>query len=159
MIIVSLIVVTVTNMLQMTNVEGKAFTVIKKLDVKNNLKENAALVITKAARLHLKLKRGSLIFKHDIIGLGEAIETFQKIRRKYQNVKDMGQNQIDEILREFTSVQKTNDEMIVYMSALANMVQKLKTEKDDLEKDLHPTLTDSATQEVVQNRQTLKKIE
>jgi len=35
MIIVSLIVVTVTNTLQMTNVEGKAFTVIKKLNIKN----------------------------------------------------------------------------------------------------------------------------
>lgn len=136
MIIVSLIVVTVTNTLQMTNVEGKAFTVIKKLNSKNQLKEKAAFVITKSALLHLKVKNSKTIFKHEIIDLGDSIEQFQKYRRKYQNIKDMGQNQIDEILKEFTNVQKTNDEMIVYMSALASMVQSLKAEKLDLEKEL-----------------------
>jgi hypothetical protein len=83
MVIVSLIVVTVTNMLQMTNVEGKAFTVIKKLNKKNQLKDKAAFVITKAAKLHLKIKKHSKIFKHEIIDLGESIETFQKYRLKY----------------------------------------------------------------------------
>ena len=56
MIIVSLILVTVTNTLYMTSVEGKAFTVIKKLSKKTALKEKAALVITKAAKLHLQIK-------------------------------------------------------------------------------------------------------
>jgi hypothetical protein len=51
-------------------------------------------------------------------------------------VKDMGQNQIGEILKEFSNLQKTNDEMIIYMSALASMVQKLKTEKLELEKEI-----------------------
>lgn len=92
MVIVSLIVVTVTNMLQMTNVEGKAFTVIKKLNKKNRLKEQAAMVITKAAKLHLKIKHHSRIYKHEIIDLGESIEIFQQYRVNYQNVKDMGQN-------------------------------------------------------------------
>jgi hypothetical protein len=37
----------------MSSVEGKAFTVIKKLNKKNQLKEMAAIVITKAVKLHL----------------------------------------------------------------------------------------------------------
>ena len=48
----------------------------------------------------------------------------------------MGQNQIGEILKEFSNLQKTNDEMIIYMSALASMVQKLKTEKEVLENEI-----------------------
>ena len=60
----------------MTSVEGKAFTVIKKLNKKNILKDKAAIVITKAAKLHLQIKHKQKIMKHQIIDLGESIEEF-----------------------------------------------------------------------------------
>lgn len=117
----------------MTHIESKAFTVIKKLKQKKRLKNLAAVVITKSAKLHLKIKHNHCIFKHEIIDLGECIEQFQIQRRIEVNIKDIGQNRVDEILKEFTKVQKTNDEMMIYMSSLASMVEKLKGEKEELE--------------------------
>lgn len=150
MIIVSLILVTVTNTLYMTSVEGKAFTVIKKLNKKNSLKEKAAVVITKAARLHLQIKHKKKIMKHEIIDLGESIEEFYLCRRQYKNIKDIGQNQIGEIIKEFSLVQKTNQETMLYISSLANMVSNLKIQNKDLRSKLgvlEPSEKDAKTNE------------
>ena len=52
-IVISLIVVTVQNSLEMTNVESKAYTVIKKIQLTQTMRDRAAMVIGKASRIFL----------------------------------------------------------------------------------------------------------
>ena len=93
-------------------------------------------MISKAAKLHLQIKHKQKVMKHQIIDFGESIEEFYMCRRQYRNIKDIGQNQMGEVIKEFSLVKKTNDETILYISTLANMVTKLKREKDELERRL-----------------------
>ena len=54
-IVISLIVVTVQNSLEMTNVESKAYTVIKKIQLTQTMRDRAAMVIGKASRIFLEV--------------------------------------------------------------------------------------------------------
>lgn len=56
-VIVSFVVVTVRNELEMTTLESKAYTVIKKIEIKNKMKHEAATIIGKAAKLYLQVKK------------------------------------------------------------------------------------------------------
>lgn len=55
-IVISLIVVTVQNSLEMSNVESKAYTVVKKMQLTSTMRERAAMVIGKASRIFLEVK-------------------------------------------------------------------------------------------------------
>ena len=68
-IIVSLIIVTITNMLEMTLVESKAFSVVQKTQLKKQLKEKAALVITKASKLWKNVKDKEDIASYRVVEL------------------------------------------------------------------------------------------
>lgn len=56
-VIVSMVVVSVMNLFEMNNLESKAYTVIKKLRIKNRMKNTAAGIIGKITKLHLNLKK------------------------------------------------------------------------------------------------------
>jgi len=58
-VIVSMVVVTVINLFEMSKLESKAFTIINKLTTKKIMKEKAALIIQRVMRLHLKIKKFS----------------------------------------------------------------------------------------------------
>ena len=136
-VLVSIIIVTATNLLEMNQVEAKAFTAIKKVVLKNELKEKAADVIGKAARLHLGIKSKNKIFSHKVIEFGNQLGDFHKEYRAYNQEKGLQVNQVDEVLKEFDYVKKTNREILMYISVLANMVDDfsdkiIKAEQQDL---------------------------
>lgn len=82
-IIVSLIIVTITNMLEMSIVESKAFSVVQKTNLKKKLKEKAALVITKASKLWKNVKDKEDIASYRVVELSNQVEEFKKCKNKY----------------------------------------------------------------------------
>lgn len=77
-VIVSMVVVTVMNLFEMTNLESKAYTVIKKLRIKKRMKEKASGIIGKMSRLHLRLKKGDNVEVKDVFKLNNLIGDFKK---------------------------------------------------------------------------------
>jgi Ion channel len=55
-VIVSIVVLTVQNLFEMSSLESKAYTVVQKINIKKDIREHAAEVITRLSKLHLKLK-------------------------------------------------------------------------------------------------------
>ena len=80
-IIVSVMVVAVTNSLEMTNLESKAYTVIKKLAIKNRMRDQAADIITKAVRMYLKVKNKKKIHTSKVFELNNRTQEFKRDRR------------------------------------------------------------------------------
>lgn len=74
-------VVAVTNELEMTSLQAKAFTVINKTEAKIKMKKEAAKVIGKSARLFLKLKNKDKIKSKEVFELDKIIGNF-KIKRR-----------------------------------------------------------------------------
>lgn len=89
-VIVSLIIVTVTNMLEMNLVEYRAFKVAKKLRLKKKLETQAAMVITKAARIWKKVKDRSDIPSYKVTELTNQVEDFHRANNGYLNEKEEG---------------------------------------------------------------------
>lgn len=122
----SLIVITVRNLLDMSSVETKAFTAVKAKIIKNKLKEKAAFVITRAAHLHLQLKKKMPIHTHKVLNLNKSMHDFKKYSRKYKNHVNYQVNQIEDVLKEFDTIKTSNDEIMLYMSVLGNMVDRVR---------------------------------
>ena len=131
-IIVSLIIVTITNMLEMSIVESKAFSVVQKTNLKKQLKEKAAILITKASKLWKNVKDRKDVPSYKVVELSNQVEEFKKYKNKYMNENEDGAGQIQEVFREFEILNNTNKEMKLNLGILANMVQDLRTEISEL---------------------------
>lgn len=113
-------------MLEMNLVEYRAFKVAKKLRLKKKLENQAALVITKAARIWKKVKEKSDIPSYKVTELTNQVEDFQRVKNGYQNEKEEGLGQIQEVFREFEILKNTNKEMKINLGVLANMVNQIR---------------------------------
>lgn len=80
-VIISIMVVAVTNELEMSSLQSKAFTVIKKISIKEKMKHEAASVLGKAARLYLNIKKHRSIKAKNVYKLNRKILRFKKLRR------------------------------------------------------------------------------
>lgn len=80
-VVISLMVVAVTNKLEMTNLQSKAFTVITRVNTKDKVKIKAASLIGKACKIHLKIKRDQNIRVLDLFRLNKTIIEFKNLRK------------------------------------------------------------------------------
>lgn len=80
-IIISIMVVAVTNKLEMTTLQAKAYSVIKKVEIKQEYKKQAALLIGKTSKLHLMMKKVDKVPVKDIYELEETVNDFKYLRR------------------------------------------------------------------------------
>ena len=80
-IVVSLIVVTVQNSLELSNVESKAHTVIKKIQLTEKMRDRAAMVIGKASRIFLEVKDKLPIQTTQIFEYSNSVRYFKDSRR------------------------------------------------------------------------------
>lgn len=122
----SLMVIAVRNLLDMSSVEAKAFTAVKAKMFKSKLKQKASFVITRAAHLHLLLKKKEPIQTHKVLNLNKSIQEFKKYSRKYKNQVNYQVNQIEDVLKEFDTIKSSNSEVLLYMSVLGSMVDKVR---------------------------------
>lgn len=79
--ILSVMVVAVTNELEMDNLQSKAYTVIRKISIKDKMKKEAASVIGKAAKLYLSIKKNKSIKAENVFKLNRKILGFKSLRR------------------------------------------------------------------------------
>lgn len=87
-VIVSIVVVSVMNLLQMSSLESKAFTIIKKLEHRSKLKDHAAHAIGKFAKLYLALKNKRDLSTRKIFELSKSLEEFKLANRFYRAERD-----------------------------------------------------------------------
>lgn len=80
-VVVSMIVVTVMNMLEMTTTESKAFTVIKRTAIRKDLVNSSSTLISRAMKLHLKIKKRQAIETKAVYKFNQAINEFKSISR------------------------------------------------------------------------------
>jgi len=80
-VVVSMIVVTVMNMLDMSNVESKAFTVIKRMNIRGGLRQRAAMVVCKAMRMNMQIKKHQPIATREVYDMTNSIEEFKETLR------------------------------------------------------------------------------
>jgi hypothetical protein len=77
-IIVSIVVVSVTNLLEMSKMETNSYTIIKKLEFKSKMKESAAKVIKQLIRTHLKIKNRKPFDIAKVFELNKNLDVFKK---------------------------------------------------------------------------------
>ena len=80
-IIVSVMVVAVNNSLEMTSLESKAYIVIKKLRIRSRMRHQAAQIMTKAAKMYLKVKNNKNIESKKVFELNHITQKFKRDRR------------------------------------------------------------------------------
>jgi potassium intermediate/small conductance calcium-activated channel subfamily N protein 2 len=80
-IIVSIVVVTVTNLLEMEKVESKAFTTINRVQLKAKVKKQAAKVIQQLLRLHMKTVKKKSLKSSALFKLDRNLEEFKKVNK------------------------------------------------------------------------------
>lgn len=145
-------VVAVTNELEMSSLQSKAFTVIKKISIKEKMKVEAASVLGKAARLYLNIKKHRSIKAQNVYRLNRKILTFKNLRR-YEDFcqnfdrffirqyrSEENSNDSEDIFREFERMKNTNKEIMMFLSVVAKMIsvskenimQKLVSNEDKL---------------------------
>ena len=129
-VIVSIVVVTVMNIFQMSPLESKAYTVIKKINIRKRMKQKSAEVISDLCKLHLRVKHNLSVRVSDLYNLSNKLEEFSNDNRKYKNLKDT--NPTEEIFREFDRIRGSNTENMLFNSVLAKMIVKL-SQGEDLE--------------------------
>jgi hypothetical protein len=76
-VIVSMVVLAVLTLFEMPKLESKAFTIIKKLTFKSEMKKQAALIIQNALRLHLKMRKQRPLQTKKVFHLKNLIEEFR----------------------------------------------------------------------------------
>lgn len=79
-VVISMMVVAVNNKMDMSGLEAKAYTVINKVEIKTEMKKRAADVITKAAKVYLKVKKQDSIEVKRIFDFNDTITKFKHIR-------------------------------------------------------------------------------
>lgn len=80
-VVISFMVVAVRNKLDMTGLEAKAYTVINKVEIKKDIKKNAAEIIGKAAKIYLNVKKDVTISVNSIFKLNDSIVKFKGLRK------------------------------------------------------------------------------
>lgn len=80
-IVISIMVVAVTNKLEMNSLQSKAYTVMRKVSMKEKMKDEAAKVIGKATRLYLNIKSSKAIKVQEVFSLNRRIMKFKNTRR------------------------------------------------------------------------------
>lgn len=121
-VIVSIVVVTVMNTFQMSPLESKAFTVIKKLNIRKRMTDQAACIISHLSKLHLQVKHNEQLPVYRLYELMNNLDSFSHDHREYKNMKDT--NSTEEIMREFDRLKTLSTEMMMYISVLAKMVMR-----------------------------------
>jgi len=92
--VVSIMVVTITNVLAMDSLEEKSLVVLRRLELKKKQKKEAAFILTNIARLGMNKKKISNPELRDkkneeIVGdLKRHLNTFKQISRKIKGVED-----------------------------------------------------------------------
>lgn len=146
-VIVSIVVVTVMNIFQMSPLESKAYTVIKKINIRKRMKSSAANIISHLSKLHLKVKHNKSLKVSSLYELSNHMDQFGNDSRKYKNMKDL--NPTEEIFREFDRLRSANTEIMLFISVLAKMVTKVTSQEGSL--DQAPNSSDhKITQVLVQ---------
>jgi len=82
-IIVSIVVVSVNNLLEMSKMETNAYTVIKRLGFKSSMKKSAAKVIKQLIRTHLKIKKRNPLDVSKVFKLNKNLDKFKKNLRYF----------------------------------------------------------------------------
>lgn len=80
-IVISIMVVAVTNQLEMNSLQSKAYTVIRKINLKEKMKKEAAGVIGKALKLYMSIKKEEPVKVENVFGLNRKISKFKNYRR------------------------------------------------------------------------------
>jgi len=92
--VVSIMVVTITNVLAMDNLEEKALVVLRRLELKREQKKEAAFILTNIAKLGMNKKKISNPNLRDkkneeVVGdLKRHLNTFKQITRRIKGVED-----------------------------------------------------------------------
>lgn len=80
-IIISVMVVAVTNKLEMSNLQSKAYTVISKIRIKKDVQNKAASILGMASRMFLKLKKDKVISVNYLHKFNKDLVKFRKARK------------------------------------------------------------------------------
>lgn len=120
-VIVSIVVVTIQNIFQMSPLESKACTIIKKIMIRTQMSEKASYIIGKLSKLQLALKNRSDLRIAKIYELTNMMDSFSADKRTYKNLKDL--NDTEEIFREFDRQRTSSNELLVFMSVLARAIK------------------------------------
>ena len=153
--IVSMMVVTISNLFQMSGQEKKAFSAITRLTLKKKINLNAAKVITMVTKIHKKIKTRQPVSRDDIIKLKKSQVLLKKNNRMYSAASDF--NVMEEMLRQFYQQKGENNEMMLYVSLLGGFI--IEVVKNLGIEDNFDITTKKLAQSLVQERKNLKKIE
>eukprot|EP01017_Pseudomicrothorax_dubius_P034559 TRINITY_DN4758_c0_g1_i5.p2 TRINITY_DN4758_c0_g1~~TRINITY_DN4758_c0_g1_i5.p2 ORF type:complete len:181 (+),score=36.83 TRINITY_DN4758_c0_g1_i5:921-1463(+) len=99
--VVSLMVVTLSNFLNMSTPEMKAFNVIERIQIKNDLKQLASKVIKQLVIMRRKSRNGETLTVMDAADLRRCMDEFKLVNRAYKSITDEGTSLSEEMTRQF----------------------------------------------------------
>lgn len=126
-VVVSMIVVTVMNMLEMSGAESKAFTVSKKMSLRKQMTEDSGVVLGKFMSLNWKIRKKLKIDSSTVFDFIKSVSKFNSSHRDYRNEKH--ENQTENIFTQFSRLKDSNEELKVYMSVMANGLKQIMDKK------------------------------
>eukprot|EP01017_Pseudomicrothorax_dubius_P026083 TRINITY_DN2884_c0_g2_i1.p1 TRINITY_DN2884_c0_g2~~TRINITY_DN2884_c0_g2_i1.p1 ORF type:complete len:363 (+),score=57.18 TRINITY_DN2884_c0_g2_i1:436-1524(+) len=93
----SLGVISINKYLQLSFLENKAFSTVRRLLARNDMKKDAMTLIGRVAEL---MRRGKRVSDHQVFELRKYVNTFKEGRRGYESLRDEASNLSEEFQRQ-----------------------------------------------------------
>eukprot|EP01017_Pseudomicrothorax_dubius_P019658 TRINITY_DN2158_c0_g1_i3.p1 TRINITY_DN2158_c0_g1~~TRINITY_DN2158_c0_g1_i3.p1 ORF type:complete len:275 (+),score=81.80 TRINITY_DN2158_c0_g1_i3:816-1640(+) len=130
--VVSLMVVTLTNVLNMGALELKAYSVIERLEMKHTMRTAAREVVDQALRMTVRSRRGQRIPKEMVGDLRKKINEFKSVNRHYKSMLDEATNISEDMARQFDFLHDEIRSSVEQQTAIAGSTDKISERMDKM---------------------------
>eukprot|EP01017_Pseudomicrothorax_dubius_P043011 TRINITY_DN7096_c0_g1_i9.p1 TRINITY_DN7096_c0_g1~~TRINITY_DN7096_c0_g1_i9.p1 ORF type:complete len:420 (-),score=80.24 TRINITY_DN7096_c0_g1_i9:81-1340(-) len=123
--IISIMVVSLTNLLNMGMLESKAYSVIERLQSRSQLKNLAASALSYIGKISISTKNGGHVTQKNISELRAKLNNFKDVRRQYDAMLDEGSTLAEDMVREFELIRRELIEVNAGQEELIEIAQTL----------------------------------
>ena len=137
--VVSLMVVALTNILEMGPLEQKAYHVLRRLTTRDKMRNEAAHVLTRLVKVKLKAKKYQYISSGKISEIKDHLKKFKTLSRTYRELGnsetgfeevgrqfDFLKNQVHDVMKQTNYLMETNKLLMDVLGVDKGAIEKLK---------------------------------
>eukprot|EP01017_Pseudomicrothorax_dubius_P014292 TRINITY_DN166_c0_g1_i5.p1 TRINITY_DN166_c0_g1~~TRINITY_DN166_c0_g1_i5.p1 ORF type:complete len:445 (+),score=33.44 TRINITY_DN166_c0_g1_i5:243-1577(+) len=131
----SLLVVSLSNLLAMEKLELKAYTVIERLRLKSLLREWGSKSIIQAVHLWKKSSKGNKVSYNDVLDLRKSTNEFRLLNRQYKSLTLEGSTLTEEMMTGFDKIREEMKELKKRQTKLSWLTQTMVDMAETIEKE------------------------
>eukprot|EP01016_Furgasonia_blochmanni_P032719 TRINITY_DN3374_c0_g2_i2.p1 TRINITY_DN3374_c0_g2~~TRINITY_DN3374_c0_g2_i2.p1 ORF type:complete len:447 (-),score=85.23 TRINITY_DN3374_c0_g2_i2:207-1547(-) len=133
--IVSMMVLTLSNLLNMDNLEAKAFSIIERMSMRRDMKHTASLLLTSLAKYHVVKRRNPQLDQNSrLCRIKDLLDNFKHQARVYRsalddgNVSELVERRFDQMREEMLMMQRKQNLLLDITALLLQQSQLGATE-------------------------------